>query len=152
MLCCFRIAHSVTPVCLSFAFYVKLDTADADPFATSLMTIYRAYGQHMRLLRRMIEREVAVTQGYTTVFRRNSMCTKMMTAFAKDTGQQYIVDTLSAVAKEVSEAKTELLEIELPLLKQKGIPASQQEQATKNLLARCQQVNLYKNVKFILFS
>jgi hypothetical protein len=67
------------------------DVADADLFSKPLITIFRAHGLHLRLLRHMIEREIALTPGVSTLFRRNSMTSKMMTTFSRDTGLYYLV-------------------------------------------------------------
>jgi hypothetical protein len=72
-------------------YYSSSDVADADLFSKPLITIFRAYGLHLRLLRRMIEREVALTPGVSTLFRRNSMTSKVMTTFSRDTGLYYLV-------------------------------------------------------------
>jgi len=127
-------------ILFAYCTFGDTDTGDADLFASSIMTIFRAYGMHIRLLRRMIFREVSVTADFTTVFRRNSMCTKMMTAFAKDTGQSYLVDILSFPCRQVFESKNEIIEVEATVLKGKNIPVETIPDNITNLLARCQQI------------
>jgi len=70
-----------------------------------------------------------------TVFRRNSMCIKMMTAFVKETGQFYIVDVLGSTCRQIVESK-EIIEVEIS----KIVSAESLPENIKNLLARCQQI------------
>jgi len=124
----------------SYCAFGDTDTGDADPFANSIITLFRAYGNHMKLLDQLIQREVDYTFDYTTVFRRNSMCTKMMTFFSKDTGQSYLVDVLGTACRQIFESHTEILEVEAGPLKTKGLPPENLPEYINNLLTRCQQI------------
>eukprot|EP01129_Flabellula_baltica_P011944 TRINITY_DN5320_c0_g1_i1.p1 TRINITY_DN5320_c0_g1~~TRINITY_DN5320_c0_g1_i1.p1 ORF type:complete len:817 (+),score=204.93 TRINITY_DN5320_c0_g1_i1:25-2451(+) len=115
------------------------DISDADPFANSLILLHRAYGRHLRLLRRLIEREVELTIGISTVFRRNSMATKSMTQMAKETGKHYLITLLRPLCMEIINTPNEELEVDPKKLELKNLPESTREQSVPALRKRCAQ-------------
>lgn len=113
------------------------DISDADPFANSLILLHRAYGRHLRLLRRLIEREVELTIGISTVFRRNSMATKCMTQMAKETGKHYLITLLRPLCMDIINTPDEILEVDPKKLELANLPESTRETSIESLKKRC---------------
>lgn len=71
--------------------------AEQDVVLESLIHILDAHKMTLPIIKLGITREVEKTKSATTLFRGNTMATKLMTAFTKMTGRQYLSNTLKPV-------------------------------------------------------
>eukprot|EP00297_Palpitomonas_bilix_P001756 CAMPEP_0113886398 /NCGR_PEP_ID=MMETSP0780_2-20120614/11528_1 /TAXON_ID=652834 /ORGANISM="Palpitomonas bilix" /LENGTH=999 /DNA_ID=CAMNT_0000874599 /DNA_START=5 /DNA_END=3004 /DNA_ORIENTATION=- /assembly_acc=CAM_ASM_000599 len=66
----------------------------ADNVSRALTTIFHHDGDALRLLYKVIEKEVEVTESEETLFRSNSIASKVMTFYARLVGTTYLLKTL----------------------------------------------------------
>eukprot|EP01100_Stratorugosa_tubuloviscum_P000181 TRINITY_DN1038_c1_g1_i1.p1 TRINITY_DN1038_c1_g1~~TRINITY_DN1038_c1_g1_i1.p1 ORF type:complete len:534 (+),score=237.73 TRINITY_DN1038_c1_g1_i1:74-1675(+) len=78
----------------------------ADDIAKALINIFEVRGNTFSLLRSLITEEAANTSSASTLFRSNSMASKMMSAFGRITGQEYLQATLRPLVKWISASST----------------------------------------------
>jgi neurofibromin 1 len=74
---------------------------EADEVAGMLVRIFEVYDKTISLLRASIEAEVNRTDQSATLFRRNSMCTKLLAAFSKVNGREFLKDLLHPIIQEL---------------------------------------------------
>jgi len=70
---------------------------EADELSQILVRLFEAHDQVMELLKCSIDAEVGKTDSPNTLFRRNSMVTKLLAAFGKFVGRDYLKATLGPV-------------------------------------------------------
>ncbi|CAJ0836147.1 20802_t:CDS:10 [Entrophospora sp. SA101] len=68
--------------------------SDIDEVSRVLLAVFDSRHQTMPLLKAIIEKEVANTEYESDLFRRNCMATRMLTAFGKTHGAEYLRKTL----------------------------------------------------------
>jgi hypothetical protein len=76
--------------------------AEQDVVLESLIYILDAHKMTLPIIKLGITREVEKTKSAATLFRGNTMATKLMTAFTKMTGRQYLSDTLKHLLEDLS--------------------------------------------------
>jgi hypothetical protein len=91
-------------------------TADADKLAAALVRIFHFNDDALSLLRLAIKNEVDKTPVLSTLFRQNSMASKMLTTFSRLVSKNYLVSILSPCISKVVEAG-ENLEVDPSKLK-----------------------------------
>ncbi|KAL6048750.1 Neurofibromin 1 [Balamuthia mandrillaris] len=74
-----------------------IQITEADEAAKILVRFFEANEKTMLLLKKTIEQEVKRTETENTLFRRNSMATKVLAAYTKLIGTRYLKATLSPV-------------------------------------------------------
>eukprot|EP01087_Luapelamoeba_hula_P001442 TRINITY_DN1115_c0_g1_i1.p1 TRINITY_DN1115_c0_g1~~TRINITY_DN1115_c0_g1_i1.p1 ORF type:complete len:2561 (-),score=353.59 TRINITY_DN1115_c0_g1_i1:117-7799(-) len=74
-----------------------IQITEADDVAQLLVRLFEANERTMDLLRKAIKQEVWKTETENTLFRRNSMATKLLAAYSKLIGTRYLRDTLTPV-------------------------------------------------------
>lgn len=67
---------------------------EADDVASLLIRLFESYEKTMPLLKASIEYEINKTEQSTTLFRRNSMTTKLLAAYSKVMGRDFLKDVL----------------------------------------------------------
>lgn len=83
-------------------------TADADKLAAALVRIFYFNDDALSLLRLAIKNEVDKTPVLSTLFRQNSMASKMLTTFSRLVSRSYLVKILSPCIEKVVEAGDDL--------------------------------------------
>ncbi|CAG8508989.1 2177_t:CDS:10 [Funneliformis mosseae] len=68
--------------------------SDIDEVAKTLLAVFDSRNKTMSLLKAIIEKEVISTEHESDLFRRNCMATRMLAAFAKTHGTEYLRETL----------------------------------------------------------
>ncbi|KAL1917866.1 uncharacterized protein VTP21DRAFT_3700 [Calcarisporiella thermophila] len=74
---------------------------DIDMLSALLLKVYDSRGKTTQLLRAIVELEVASTESESELFRRNSMATRLLSAFARQHGAEYIRSTLQPLLQEL---------------------------------------------------
>ncbi|KAJ1548500.1 Ras GTPase activating protein ira2, partial [Cladochytrium tenue] len=82
--------------------------SDGDDVAGVLISIFTSKGQVIRLLTTVIEQEVNRTDYSQNLFRRNSMATRLLAAFSRLCGHDYLVEALKPVFDEILAIKPTL--------------------------------------------
>ncbi len=120
-------------LCLALCETVPI--AEADELAEILTNIFEANGQMQLLIKISIAVEVAKTSGSNTLFRRNSIATKIMTNFARFAGQEYLQEAILPVMRS-------LLSSNMPCeLDKAKLPSGQTlEQNCKNVIKLSQKI------------
>jgi hypothetical protein len=72
-----------------------IQITEADEVAQLLVRLFEANEKTMSMLKKAIEQEVTKTETENTLFRRNSMATKLLAAYTKLIGTRYLKDTLT---------------------------------------------------------
>ena len=72
---------------------------EADELSFVLLRFFEYHDRVMMLLRSALEAEIKMTDSSSTLFRRNSLATKMLVHFSRDNGKQYIKDTISTILR-----------------------------------------------------
>lgn len=72
-----------------------IQITEADEVAQLLVRLFEANERTMMMLKMVIEQEVSKTETENTLFRRNSMATKLLAAYTKLIGTRYLKDTLT---------------------------------------------------------
>lgn len=75
--------------------------AEQDVVLESLIHILDAHKMTLPIIKLGITREIEKTKSAATLFRGNTMATKLMTAFTKMTGRQYLSDTVKALLEDL---------------------------------------------------
>ncbi|CAG8574310.1 8733_t:CDS:10, partial [Diversispora eburnea] len=70
-----------------------------DEVARMLLAVFDSRNKAMPLLKAIIEKEVQSTESEATLFRRNCMATRMLAAFGKTHGAEYLRDTLQPLVQ-----------------------------------------------------
>lgn len=78
--------------------------AEQDQVLSSVIRVLDAHKKTMPIIKLTITNEVSQTSNAATLFRGNSTATKLMTAFTKMTGQQYLQQITEVIQKVVSDA------------------------------------------------
>ncbi|WVN87921.1 uncharacterized protein L203_103118 [Cryptococcus depauperatus CBS 7841] len=81
--------------------------AEVDELSTLLFRVFEAKGTLLALMRVLIEREVAMTNHESELFRANSITMRMITIFAKTYGYNYVRHTLQPLLASISERPAE---------------------------------------------
>ena len=76
--------------------------AEQETVLESLIYILDAHKMTLPIIKLGITREVEKTKSAQTLFRGNTMATKLMTAFTKMTGRQYLTNTVKPLLEELS--------------------------------------------------
>ncbi|KIO22012.1 hypothetical protein M407DRAFT_28426 [Tulasnella calospora MUT 4182] len=76
--------------------------SDVDDMINVLLNIFDTRGTLVALLKAMIDREVASTNDEAGLFRGNSMCTRLLSAFARLHGYNYLRSLLSPLIQQMS--------------------------------------------------
>ncbi|KAG8981934.1 Ras GTPase activating protein ira2 [Tulasnella sp. 425] len=76
--------------------------SDVDDMINVLLNIFDTRGTLVALLKAMIDREVANTNDEAGLFRGNSMCTRLLSAFARLHGYNYLRSLLSPLIQQMS--------------------------------------------------
>ncbi|KAG9015978.1 Ras GTPase activating protein ira2 [Tulasnella sp. 427] len=76
--------------------------SDVDDMINVLLNIFDTRGALMALLKAMIDRELANTNDEASLFRGNSMCTRLLSAFARLHGYNYLRSLLSPLIQQMS--------------------------------------------------
>ena len=79
-----------------------------DDLAQTLFSMFDAKDLAPRLLKSLIEREVLRTESAATLFRRNSVATKLLTIFGKIHGSEYLKMTLQPLLQELVDRRDQL--------------------------------------------
>ncbi|KAJ3330367.1 Ras GTPase activating protein ira2 [Blyttiomyces sp. JEL0837] len=95
-----RLVEIITDKDLTIALAL-CDVSDVEDVAGILMSIFESRGEALRLVSAVIEHEVAKTDYASNLFRRNSMATRLFSAFAKSCGQEFLVAALKPVLEEI---------------------------------------------------
>ncbi|ORY04201.1 hypothetical protein K493DRAFT_311429 [Basidiobolus meristosporus CBS 931.73] len=74
---------------------------DIDELASVLLAIFDTRGNTMKLMKAVIERELMKTESSSELFRRNCMATRLLAAFAKMYGSEYLRSTLQPILREM---------------------------------------------------
>lgn len=80
---------------LALAICKVCGSADFEEMTEIILNIFDSRGGVIKFLKASIEREVAVTDHESTVFRGNSFTTRLLTIFARAQGYDYLRNTLS---------------------------------------------------------
>lgn len=108
--------------------------AEQDVVLESLIHILDAHKMTLPIIKLGITREIEKTKSAATLFRGNTMATKLMTAFTKMTGRQYLSDTLKPLLEDLSSRMSSGLSFEIDPEKQGEDHAANME----NLRKTCQ--------------
>nr|XP_031861450.1 uncharacterized protein CI109_003054 [Kwoniella shandongensis]KAA5528522.1 hypothetical protein CI109_003054 [Kwoniella shandongensis] len=81
--------------------------AEVDELSTLLFRVFEGRGTLLGLMRALIEREVALTNHESELFRANSITMRMMTIFAKTYGYNYVRATLQPMIHSLVEKPAE---------------------------------------------
>jgi len=76
--------------------------AEQDVVLESLIHILDAHKMTLPIIQLGITREVEKTKSAATLFRGNTMATKLMTAFTRMTGRQYLTETLKSLLEDLA--------------------------------------------------
>lgn len=79
----------------------SIQITEADKVAQLLVRIFEANDKTLELVRAAIDAEVSKTETANTLFRRNSMVTKMLAAYCKLCGRDYLRDALGPMVRSV---------------------------------------------------
>ncbi|ORX62830.1 hypothetical protein DM01DRAFT_1403269 [Hesseltinella vesiculosa] len=71
--------------------------SDVDDVANALLASFASRGKTMVLLKAVIEKEVQRTESETELFRRTSIATRLLSAFAKKNGTEYVQSVLQPI-------------------------------------------------------
>lgn len=74
-----------------------IQMTEMDELSTVIIRLFDASDKSLQLLQVMLGIEIQRTVSSNTLFRRNSMATKLLSAYSKIAGQKYLKDTLSPV-------------------------------------------------------
>ncbi|CAI2172941.1 5991_t:CDS:10 [Funneliformis geosporum] len=75
--------------------------SDIDEVAKTLLAVFDSRNKTMSLLKAIIEKEVISTEHESDLFRRNCMATRMLAAFAKTHGTEYLRETLQPLLEDL---------------------------------------------------
>ena len=81
----------------------EIEITEADEMGEALCTIFETKGAVMRLLKKMIDDEIAESDSAGTLFRGNSVASKTMKAYSKLIGLDYLKVVLRDLVLQVSE-------------------------------------------------
>ena len=73
--------------------------ADIDQIASPLFEIFNIYGKQELLVTKMIEDEIKKTTTAASIFRRNSIATKLMTLYAKNEAHDFLATVLQPIVR-----------------------------------------------------
>ncbi|KAJ3039290.1 Ras GTPase activating protein ira2 [Rhizophlyctis rosea] len=76
---------------------------DVDEIANVLINVFEGRGRVLDLITKVVEIEVANTDTPTNLFRRNSMATRLLTIYARQTGLEYLRQTVQPLLDELLE-------------------------------------------------
>ncbi|KAJ3055682.1 Ras GTPase activating protein ira2 [Rhizophlyctis rosea] len=76
---------------------------DVDEIANVLINVFEGRGRVLDLITKVVEIEVANTDTPTNLFRRNSMATRLLTIYARQTGLEYLRLTIQPLLDELLE-------------------------------------------------
>ncbi|KAI9815632.1 MAG: Ras GTPase activating protein ira2 [Thelocarpon impressellum] len=93
---------------LAVALCESCPSSDVDEITISLLNIFESRGMGITLLRALIEQEVMNTENETQVLRRNSVATKMLSAYAKWKGSAYLKSTLQQVLRRLIQSSEQV--------------------------------------------
>eukprot|EP00002_Diphylleia_rotans_P025133 TRINITY_DN4977_c0_g1_i1.p1 TRINITY_DN4977_c0_g1~~TRINITY_DN4977_c0_g1_i1.p1 ORF type:complete len:729 (-),score=121.13 TRINITY_DN4977_c0_g1_i1:921-3107(-) len=79
---------------LATAISTTVPITEAEDIAKSLVRVFQSCGDTLRLLKFSIKREVAATESANTLFRSNSMSSKLLSHFSRMAGTQYLCHVL----------------------------------------------------------
>ncbi|KAG9291425.1 hypothetical protein G9A89_021843 [Geosiphon pyriformis] len=82
--------------------------SDIDEVAQVLLNVFESRNRTMPLLKAVIEKEVINTDHQTELFRRNCMTTRLLTAFGKLYGDDYLRETLQPLLQDFLKKSNEL--------------------------------------------
>lgn len=108
--------------------------AEQDVVLESLIHILDAHKMTLPIIKLGITREVEKTKSATTLFRGNTMATKLMTAFTKMTGRQYLSDTLKPALEDLTRQLSAGASVEIDPDKKE----ENHEQNMQTLMSICQ--------------
>ncbi|CAG8692440.1 10998_t:CDS:2, partial [Acaulospora colombiana] len=75
--------------------------SDIDEVAKTLFAVFDSHNKAMPILKAIIEKEVSSTEYESDLFRRNCMATRMLAAFAKTYGTEYLRETLQPLVQDL---------------------------------------------------
>ena len=108
-----------------------------------LMRIFAAHGKVARLLQWSIDLEVAGTQSHSTLFRSDSYASRMLSAFTKVVGQEYLQHVLSPTlriiadnADSVNRLKVSTFEIDQEVINEWGGRGGEAKVNVQKLIAQ----------------
>lgn len=105
--------------------------SNLDELASLLLPIFETKNQTIKLLKTLIEREISKSDSFATLFRRNSIVTKLITLYAKAHGMEYQKKVLDPVWKDLADIEpNKSYEID-PF---KAVDATDIEENRKNLI------------------
>eukprot|EP01113_Clastostelium_recurvatum_P035093 TRINITY_DN4847_c0_g1_i1.p1 TRINITY_DN4847_c0_g1~~TRINITY_DN4847_c0_g1_i1.p1 ORF type:complete len:1286 (-),score=274.34 TRINITY_DN4847_c0_g1_i1:33-3890(-) len=87
------LAAFVNPLFVS-ALMATVPTTEADWVSLALVEVYFAIGEGLNLVKYVVEEEVRCTPSPNTLFRGNSLATKILTHYARAVGSPYMFSTL----------------------------------------------------------
>lgn len=82
---------------IAVAFGQVTSIESIDEIAGLLLAIYEARDRSLDLIEKFVEKEVDNTEGASSIFRRNSMATRLLTIYARLQGSEYIASILRPV-------------------------------------------------------
>mmetsp|Transcript_15903 Transcript_15903/g.40714 ORF Transcript_15903/g.40714 Transcript_15903/m.40714 type:complete len:3398 (+) Transcript_15903:1469-11662(+) len=110
-----------------------IDMADADRFARSLVNIFEHHGETLHLIEKLIELEVRLATSPGTLFRANSIASKVISAYTRLVGSNYLRLTLGSPIQDICDKQ---LSLEVDPRKLKS--ARDRAANMKRLLLSCQ--------------
>lgn len=129
-------------LCLALCESVQI--GDADELADVLTNVFEVNGQMQSLIKISIAVEVAKTSSPNTLFRRNSMATKVMTNFARFAGLQYLQDVVVPVIRTLlssSGSRADFgMNVSFEIDESKLMPGESREANCTNLTRLAQQI------------
>eukprot|EP01102_Stenamoeba_stenopodia_P002152 TRINITY_DN1191_c0_g1_i1.p1 TRINITY_DN1191_c0_g1~~TRINITY_DN1191_c0_g1_i1.p1 ORF type:complete len:471 (-),score=100.56 TRINITY_DN1191_c0_g1_i1:110-1522(-) len=78
----------------------------ADQVSKALINVFEAKGNTFKLLKAVIEEEARNTTSASTLFRSNSMASKLMSVYGRLTGQEYLHSTLRPLVRWIGASAT----------------------------------------------
>ncbi|KAI9843719.1 MAG: Ras GTPase activating protein ira2 [Thelocarpon superellum] len=106
-------------------------SSEVDEITYSLLNVFESRGRGLVLLKALIEHEVAITENETELLRRNSVTTKMLSAYGRWKGAKYLRVTLQQLIRRLLQAANEL-DLELDPVK-----VATTEQLQRNAVQLC---------------
>lgn len=91
---------------LSTSFFKDINKA-----AEIVCKVFETHGQILDLIKFMVKWEIAKTKQYTTLFRANTLTTKLMTCWSKQEGSEYLSSVLGPFVNQITSGALGSLEV-----------------------------------------
>lgn len=84
---------------------------DVNKAAEIICKAFETHGQILDLIKFMAKWEIAKTKQYTTLFRANTLTTKLMTCWSKQEGSEYLSSILGPFVNQITSGALGSLEV-----------------------------------------